>query len=268
MHYYQFNLGDYSSHTQHLDLLEDLAYRRMIDWCYLHEIKLPKDVEEIARVIRMRTHCECIANVLREFFTKHSDGYSHPRIDEEIATYKAKSKKAKESANARWSKEANKTGGVADANALRTECERNANHKPITNNHKPVTKRDKSATALALKADRLPVDFKLPREWGEWALNNSPLSHEQIREEGEKFRDYWINVEGAKGRKKDWLATWRNWIRRAKDSGTLLGCPPPSQPNRKTFYQQDKEEKHLDSLERNKPLLEADKETLAKWGLL
>lgn len=35
----------------------------------------------------------------------------------------------------------------------------------------------------------------------------------------------------------------------------------------KTFYEQTKEQQHLDSLERNKPLLEADDETLAKWGL-
>ena len=27
------------------------------------------------------------------------------------------------------------------------------------------------------------------------------------------FRDYWISVAGAKGRKADWQATWRNWVR-------------------------------------------------------
>lgn len=28
------------------------------------------------------------------------------------------------------------------------------------------------------------------------------------------FRDYWVAVAGAKGRKADWPATWRNWCRR------------------------------------------------------
>lgn len=28
-----------------------------------------------------------------------------------------------------------------------------------------------------------------------------------------RFRDYWIAQPGAKGRKLDWLATWRNWVR-------------------------------------------------------
>jgi uncharacterized protein YdaU (DUF1376 family) len=56
MHYYQFNIGDYQSHTNHLDPLEDLAYRRMLDWCYLHEKPLPLDANEIARIIRLRDH--------------------------------------------------------------------------------------------------------------------------------------------------------------------------------------------------------------------
>jgi hypothetical protein len=68
MHYYQFNIKDYKSHTDHLDLYEDLAYRRMLDWCYLHERPLPADETEVARLICQRMHCNRIERVL------HSDG--------------------------------------------------------------------------------------------------------------------------------------------------------------------------------------------------
>ena len=68
MHYYQFNIGDYHTHTDHLSEMEDLAYRRMLDWCYLHEKELPLDCEQIARLIRMRSHTDCIAIVIEEFF--------------------------------------------------------------------------------------------------------------------------------------------------------------------------------------------------------
>jgi uncharacterized protein YdaU (DUF1376 family) len=130
LHYYQFHIGDYASHTAHLDELEDLAYRRMLDYCYLNEIGLPPTVEEIARLIRMRTHCERIANVLREFFVLHDDGvYRQFRVEQQIADFRGKSDKAKQAARKRWEK--------TDANALPTHSERNANHKPITNNHKP-----------------------------------------------------------------------------------------------------------------------------------
>ena len=37
MNYYPFHIGDYASHTRHLTLMEDLAYRRLLDLYYLHE---------------------------------------------------------------------------------------------------------------------------------------------------------------------------------------------------------------------------------------
>lgn len=138
MHYYSFNIGDYHSHTSHLDEIEDIAYRRMLDWCYLHEEPLPKDVEKISRLIRMRTHCESIANVLQEFFEEDEGGYFQTRITKEVVAYHAKSDKARRSAEARWSKK-EKVISESNANALQTECESNANHKPITNNQEPLT---------------------------------------------------------------------------------------------------------------------------------
>lgn len=35
--------------------------------------------------------------------------------------------------------------------------------------------------------------------------------------ETERFCDYWRGVPGAKGRKLDWPATWRNWMRKAAE---------------------------------------------------
>lgn len=137
VHYYLFNISDYKSHTEHLEPLEDLAYRRMLDWCYLHEKPLPKNKEEIARMIRMRTHSDCIAVVLREFFTKNSDGeFINKRVFLELEKINSKSSKARESAKARWDKVS------SDANALRTESEGNATQdtRPITQDPLPKKK--------------------------------------------------------------------------------------------------------------------------------
>jgi uncharacterized protein YdaU (DUF1376 family) len=132
MHYYQFNIGDYNSHTMHLSEIEDLTYRRLLDWYYLHESSIPLDLNEVSRQIRMRSHSDCIATVLQEFFERTPDGWIHHRANKEIEKVGDKSQKASASAKARWSK-------PKDANALRTQSEGNANHKPITNNHKPLT---------------------------------------------------------------------------------------------------------------------------------
>ena len=130
MHYYQFNIGDYQSHTGHLSELEDLAYRRMLDWVYLHEKPIPLEINEVARNIRMRTHCESIVIVLQEFFVRTEAGWVSDRVQREIARAGDKSQKASQSAKARW-----------DANALRTQSEGNATHNtlPITQNPIPIT---------------------------------------------------------------------------------------------------------------------------------
>ena len=121
MHYYQFNIGDYKSHTEHLSEMEDLTYRRLLDWYYLHETPIPLEITEIARQIRMRSHSDCIALVLQEYFERTDDGWIHHRANKEIAKTGEKSEKASASAKARWSK-------AKDANALQTQSESNATH--------------------------------------------------------------------------------------------------------------------------------------------
>lgn len=157
MHYYQFNIGDYSSHTTHLSEMEDLAYRRMLDLYYLREKCLPDSIDEIARLVRMRTHSECIAIVLREFFKLESDGYHHARVDSEILAYQDKRNKASKAANSRW----NKNNDLADADALQTDSERNANHKPITNNQETVKDNSANAQNSVIQKDSFPLQETL-----------------------------------------------------------------------------------------------------------
>lgn len=42
----------------------------------------------------------------------------------------------------------------------------------------------------------------------------------------DRFRDYWIAQPGVKGRKSNWTATWRNWVRGEK--GVKSGASPPT----------------------------------------
>jgi hypothetical protein len=58
---------------------------------------------------------------------------------------------------------------------------------------------------------RLPDGWALPPEWRAWAVEKRPdLDVEAV---GETFADHWHAQPGAKGRKADWFATWRNWVR-------------------------------------------------------
>jgi len=129
MHYYQFNIGDYQSHTAHLEPLEDLAFRRMLDWCYLHEKPLPFDAYEIARIIRLRDHASIVRDVLNEFFNRYGEGWVCDRVLEEIEHYKAKIEQASK---------AGKASAERRSNARSTDVQPTNNQEPITNKHKPI----------------------------------------------------------------------------------------------------------------------------------
>lgn len=66
------------------------------------------------------------------------------------------------------------------------------------------------------RGERLPDGWTLPDDWLAWAKGEG-LNESTIRGEADRFRDYWRGVAGQKGRKLDWLATWRNWCRTVKD---------------------------------------------------
>ena len=125
MHFYQFHIGDYISHTHHLSLMEDLAFRRLLDFYYLHEVPIKQ--RDIARQIGMREFEQEVLTVLNEFFVSTDEGFIHHRADEEIAKYRKLSEDGKRGAAMRWLK-----GG--DSPPIATPIATN-NHKPITNNH-------------------------------------------------------------------------------------------------------------------------------------
>lgn len=102
MNFYPFHIGDYATHTGHLEPMEDLAYRRILDLYYLREAPLPAEPAEVARLIRMKGHVDEVERVLKEFFFVAAiDGLWHSdRCDNEIERMQQKQSKAKASAEA------------------------------------------------------------------------------------------------------------------------------------------------------------------------
>jgi uncharacterized protein YdaU (DUF1376 family) len=139
----------------------------MLDWCYLHEKPLPIDPEEIARLVRMRTHSDCIAVVLREYFKKTKDGWISLRVLEEIARVGVKSDKAAESAKARWSK-------VKYANALQAQSEGNATHNTLHKTQDTLHKKNTVAPPDGV-TDSVWQDFKTLRKVKKAPITNAAL---------------------------------------------------------------------------------------------
>lgn len=67
----------------------------------------------------------------------------------------------------------------------------------------------------AKRGTRLPEPFMLTAEMRQWAVGEAPSV--DVDASTKKFVDYWRAVPGAKGVKIDWIATWRNWVRKQQD---------------------------------------------------
>lgn len=80
------------------------------------------------------------------------------------------------------------------------------------------------------RGSRIPDDFVVTPEMVVWARENVP--HVDGRIETAKFIDYWRSSSGARARKTDWVATWRNWMRTADER---RGSNRPGRPARRTL---------------------------------
>jgi len=203
MHYYQFHIGDYKSHTHHLSLLEDLAYRRLLDFYFLHE--KPIKHRDVARQIGMREHEEDVMTVLNEFFISTEDGFVSPRADKEIKQYKEFAEAGKRGAAKRWGTPPNGEA-ISPPNATPIAT---INQEPITTNHKP--KRE-SATVVACPPD---VSQQI---WDDWValrkskkapitqtvLNGAIAEAKILGWPLEKFLAEWCS-RGSQGLKAEWI---------------------------------------------------------------
>lgn len=79
-----------------------------------------------------------------------------------------------------------------------------------------------SDSAAAATPPKEPRGHRLPDDWTPTDCDAnvraaSGQTTEWINSQLDQFHDYWRAAAGAKGRKIDWDATWRNWIRRGAE---------------------------------------------------
>ena len=157
MHYFQFNIGDYASHTRHLSPMEDLAYRRLLDLYYLKDGQVYGDEAEVARQVGLREYVQEVKQVLQDFFCLDADDrWSHARCDAEIAHFRQKSEKASN---------AGKASAQRRSNVRSTDVQPTNNQQPITNNQEPVLS---SKEDMSSDDDRVSVK-DIVEAWNELA---------------------------------------------------------------------------------------------------
>jgi uncharacterized protein YdaU (DUF1376 family) len=234
--------GDYLRDTADLTATEHGMYLLLLIYSWDARGPIPIDEARAARIAHASTDAErvMVRGLLERYFVRNGVGWNNPRLDKEIgrcnAIAGARSEAGKAGAAAAWGKRKGK--GMANAMA-------NAGHVPLSPSPSPYHPHPhphphedlgppgvvggsrgekgngatlpptKPATSPALRATRLgDAKWFPPDPWIEWAVAVHKIDRQKAVRIGLAFRDYWISVPGAKGCKLDWLATWRNWIRK------------------------------------------------------
>lgn len=96
-----------------------------------------------------------------------------------------------------------------------------ANSAPRTLKNPQLKPKEAVGTRFALTAP--------PDEWRQAALILFPAVN--VDQAFAKFSDYWISQPGQKGRKSDWIATWRNWVRNDRERAPRSTRPSQPQHN-------------------------------------
>ena len=92
-------------------------------------------------------------------------------------------------------------GSISEGVRLVETLERALNRRP------KVAKNGSAQT----RGSRLSPDWQPSTSDFAYALDRQ-MPRNAVENEAEKFRNYWVAKFGASATKRDWSATWRNWI--------------------------------------------------------
>jgi hypothetical protein len=88
--------------------------------------------------------------------------------------------------------------------------------------------RKPSEKAPRASGTRISEDFSLTDEMRAWGAENAPLVN--LDRALPSFVDYWAGVAGQKGVKQNWVATWRNSMRKQQEWAERDAKPTPIAP--------------------------------------
>jgi uncharacterized protein YdaU (DUF1376 family) len=193
-------IGDYLADTSRLTTEQHGAYLLLI-MDYWRNGPPPDDDDVLQNITRFSKFLWKKNRVILEKYFQVQEGvWRHSRIDKEMAealSSKAKAvEKATKAANARWEKD----DAPRMTQAMLEQCP----------SPSPTPLKTK-AKAEEARATRLPADWE-PSD-NDVAFCRDERPDLQPAKVANQFRDYWVAQPGAKGRKVDWPATWRNWVR-------------------------------------------------------
>lgn len=202
--------------TQDLSTEEIGAYMLLLSAMWSREsCDLPDDDKRLARVCRVTESKwkRGLGCVMRGFLVAESGVVFSKRLRREAAyvehSVKEQSDRKKGKSPSKPLKDNDATQSTDDPQNIPGESPEQPTQQP--NNPTIKIEEDKSSSIpKKSRGTRLSEDWFLPLDWGDYSLDQG-MSHNEIRIEAEKFKNYWISKSGKDASKVSWEATWKNW---------------------------------------------------------
>lgn len=197
----QLYVADYLADTQHLTTEQHGAYLLLLMTMWRNAGSLPNDEKKLARIARVsmkRWHI--IAGDVMAFFDISDGRITQKRLSEELQKAVSKSEKRKTSGSLGGKAKSlkNNEQGLANASVL------------LKHSSEPDIRNIKKDTNVSQKKGcRLPDDFQPDFSFA----TNEGFSQDEAQKLFASFKDYWTAKTGKDATKRDWQATWRNWVR-------------------------------------------------------
>ena len=197
----QLYIADYLADTQHLTTEQNGAYLLLLMTMWRSGGSLPNDEKKLARIARVslkRWHM--IADEVMEFFDVDGDVITQKRLVEELQKAVSKSEKRKTSG---------RLGGEAKSLKNNKPPLANASDLPKHSSESDIRDIKKDTNVSSKKGCRLPEDFQ-----PDFSIAiKEGFTEQQAQKLFANFKDYWTAKTGKDATKRDWQATWRNWVR-------------------------------------------------------
>ena len=222
-------VADYLADTGHLTCAESGAYLHLIMayWRAGGPLNMPDSA--LARAARMTPgEWDAAREAVLAFFIRSDDGaLRHKRIDLELAeAERLYDKRRKQTEAATAARAARNVTTNVTSNVTSNVTTDVTSRQPQPQPQPPFpSERDREEAVPSIggsggtRAERADRGSRLPDDWSPSEQDRAFAEAEGIDPEREagSFRDYWTGKPGAAGRKSNWSATWRNWVRRSAE---------------------------------------------------
>lgn len=204
--WYPFFVADYARDTAQLSMLEDGAYRRLLDHCYLTGQALPTAAVQLHRICRavLPEEQAAVDAVVGQFFTLGEQGWVHQRVEAELRKNSEISKKRSTAALKRHGKVVPALA-AAGSSALQVL-------QPVQAQSQSQLSTHSLATPGATAGQPLPANFT-PGPAQQALAHNLGLD---LAAQLALFCDYYT---ASDERLVDWQAKFSGWLRRAPGFG-------------------------------------------------